>query len=273
MLAERGVTRVSLGVQSLDDAKLRALDRAARRERRDRGRCDCVQAAGLQVSLDLIFAAPGETLDDWRRDLRDAIALAPDHISTYGLTFETRHGVHRQPRPRRSLRELDEELQRAMYAEAIDALTAAGFEHYEVSNFARPGRRSRHNEVYWAGERVLRRRPRRRPLRRRRARNEHPQHAGVPQARPERASRPSPSAKSSSPERRARERLVLGLRRLRGVEQARSSRPTTGYEVDALAGRRDREVRRAGPAGRRRERVRLTREGLFVSDALWPELL
>src|SRR5207244_1919778 len=103
------------------------------------------------VSLDLIFGVPGESLANWQGDLEQALALAPDHISTYGLTFEKgtafwsrlMHG---------ELRKSDEETERQMYESAIDTLSAAGFEHYEVSNFARPGRRCRHNEVYWANE-------------------------------------------------------------------------------------------------------------------------
>ena len=86
----------------------------------------------------------------WRQDLAAAIALAPDHISTYGLTWEP-GAAFTVRRDKGLLRPLDEELERTMYGEAIDRLNAAGFEHYEVSNFAIPGRRSRHNEVYWAG--------------------------------------------------------------------------------------------------------------------------
>src|SRR5262245_27128391 len=87
-LAKAGVTRISLGVQSFNDAKLRVLDREHDRDAAINA-VRRVQRAGPQVAIDLIFAATGETRDDWRRDVADAVALAPDHVSTYGLTFES----------------------------------------------------------------------------------------------------------------------------------------------------------------------------------------
>ena len=231
-MRDAGVTRISLGVQSFDDAKLRALDR-----QHDRAAAIAavriVQAAGMHVCVDLIFAGPGETLDAWRRDLDDAVALEPDHISTYGLTFEqgTAFTVSRE---RGVLRSADEELERAMYAEAIDALTAAGYEHYEVSNFARPqapqpaqrgvlGRR----EYFAAGPGAAR------------------YVGGVRETnirstlgyldRMLAGQSPVAEREQLTPERAARERLVLGLRRLRGVERSEFA-AASGYSFDALAG-------------------------------------
>ena len=112
---------------------------------------ELARGAGMHVALDLIFATPGETLDQWLADVDAAIALEPDHISSYGLTFE-RGTAFWSRRLRGELAGADEELERDMYAAVIDRLTAAGFEHYEVSNFARPGRRSRHNQAYWSGD-------------------------------------------------------------------------------------------------------------------------
>jgi oxygen-independent coproporphyrinogen-3 oxidase len=269
VLTERGATRVSLGVQSLNDKKLKALDRDhSRGTAIDAVRL--VQTAGLQVSLDVIFAAPGETLDDWRTDLRDALALAPDHISTYGLTFE-RGTAFTTARDRGQLGELDEELQRAMYAEAIDALTGAGYEHYEVSNFARPMRRSRHNEVYWAGEEYFAAGPgAARYVGRVRETNVRSTLAYLKCLKTGQS--PVAEREQLDAERQARERLVLGLRRLRGVEKAQFA-AATGYAVEGLAGEAIANFAALGLLDDGPERVRLTREGLFVSDALWPELL
>lgn len=269
VLTEHGVTRISLGLQSFQDAKLTALDR-----RHDRAAAlaavERVHAAGLPASVDLIFAAPGETLADWRRDLADAIALAPSHISTYGLTFES-GTAFTVARTRGSILELDEELQRAMYAEAIDALTAAGFMHYEVSNFARPGRHSRHNEVYWAGSEYFAAGP-----------GAARYVAGVREtnirstlgylARLERGESPVADREELPPEARARERLVLGLRRMRGIDK-RAFAAASGYEVDVLAGPAIAKLVAAGLLDDSPANVRLTREGLYVSDAIWPELL
>lgn len=268
-LASRGATRISLGVQSLDEVKLRALDR---RHTRDMAvaAVQAVQAAGLQVSIDLMFAAPGETLPQWRRDLRDAIELRPDHISTYGLTFEP-GAAFTVSRERGIIHELDEELQRGMYSAAIDALAAAGYEHYEVSNFARPGRRSRHNGVYWAGEEYFAAGP-----------GAARYVAGVRETnirstlaylqRMTAGKSPVADREELAPEARARERLVLGLRRLTGVDKTQFA-AASGYTVEQLIGNELKRFVAMGFLEEAEAAVRLTREGLYISDAIWPELL
>ena len=149
VLARHGVNRISLGAQSFRTEKLELLER-------DHRAAEIFQAArlareaGMQVALDLIFATPSETLPEWQADLDEALSLDPEHISTYGLTFEK--GTPFWSRlARDELTAAVEELERDMYLASIDRLTQSGWEHYEVSNFARPGRRSRHNEAYWSG--------------------------------------------------------------------------------------------------------------------------
>ena len=150
VLADFGVTRVSLGVQSFRPESLRALERdhvpadVPLAIERIRGRIK-------QLSLDLIFGVPGQSLADWRTDLHEALNLGPDHVSTYGLTYEKGTRLWKQ-RECGTVRPLDEEAELAQYECAIDTLESAGFEHYEISNFARPGCRSRHNQVYWANQ-------------------------------------------------------------------------------------------------------------------------
>src|SRR5207248_128309 len=104
-----------------------------------------------QVSLDLIFGVPGQTEAEWRDDLARALALAPDHLSTYGLTYEKGTPLWKR-RQRGDLWPLDEDAELTLYKIAMDTLEGAGFEHYEISTFARPDRRSRHNQTYWANE-------------------------------------------------------------------------------------------------------------------------
>jgi oxygen-independent coproporphyrinogen-3 oxidase len=269
LLAERGVTRLSLGVQSLDDAKLRALERNHSRDDVLRS-MEYARAAGMQVSIDLMFAAPGETLELWRQDLAAAIDLAPDHISTYGLTWEP-GAAFTVRRDKGLLRPLDEELERTMYGEAIDRLNAAGFEHYEVSNFAQPRRRSRHNEVYWAGNEYLAAGPGAaryvggvRSTNHRSTTTYLKRIAAVESAIFEQ--------EELSAEERAHELLVLGLRRLEGIDRATFA-AQAGYQVDQLAGEAIRKFVELGLLSDDGLRVKLTREGLFVSDGLWPELL
>lgn len=264
-----GVNRVSVGAQSFSPAKLATLER-----RHDppqiRSAVRRLQDAGYAVSLDLIFAAPGESLAEWRADLAAAIDLRPEHVSTYGLTFErgTSFGSRRD---RGQLAAADEELERAMYELAIDTLTAAGYEHYEVSNFARPGRRCRHNEACWAGRTYLAFGP---GAARFVAGRRETNHRSVTTYLRRMHAGQSPVAEIDElpPAERARELLVIGLRRLAGVERD-AFRRQTGFSLDDLAGEALASFCALGLFADEGRRVRLTRAGLLVSDALWGELL
>ncbi|MBV8074522.1 MAG: radical SAM family heme chaperone HemW [Candidatus Eremiobacteraeota bacterium] len=143
-----GVTRISIGVQSFDADELRTLGR-----RHDAADVAVVteraRAAGFpDVSFDLIFAVPGQTPASWRASLDAALALRPDHLSTYGLTVEsgTPFAAWQACEPGAFVAQ---DLEAELYETAIARLVAAGFEHYEISNFAKPGHRSRHNQNYW----------------------------------------------------------------------------------------------------------------------------
>src|SRR6185437_1697620 len=214
--------------------------------------------------------APGETLAVWRRDLASALRLTPDHVSTYGLTYE-RGTTFWNRLSRGRLVRLDEELERSMYAEAIDALAEAGYEHYEVSNFARPGHRCRHNEIYWAAEEYYAAGPgAAHYLAGRRETNHRSTTTWLKRV----LAGESPVAESGtlSPEDRAREALVLGVRRMEGVDR-REFAARTGFEIDVLVGRELSRFVELGLLIGEGGRVRLTREGLFVSDAIWPAFL
>jgi oxygen-independent coproporphyrinogen-3 oxidase len=142
------VTRLSIGVQSFDEAVLLALERvhgpaAARRA------FAAARAAGFDdVNLDLIYGADGESVASWRRTLEETVALGPDHVSAYALTIEPATPLGRKvagglvPPP-------DPDLQAEMYDLACELLAGAGYEHYEISNWARPGHKCQHNLVYW----------------------------------------------------------------------------------------------------------------------------
>ncbi|MBI1849794.1 MAG: radical SAM family heme chaperone HemW [Planctomycetes bacterium] len=143
-----GATRFSVGVQSFRSAKLAFLGRAHDADDARRA-VDSLREEGCNdVNLDLMFGVPGETPNEWAADLREAIALAPDHVSAYGLTIEpgTEFGrLHRDG----VLCELDESTWCEMFDSTRATLSAAGYAPYEISNFARPGRECRHNLVYW----------------------------------------------------------------------------------------------------------------------------
>lgn len=143
-----GVNRVSLGVQSFDDRVLSWMHRVHDADAAVRA-VETLRAGGIDaMSLDLIFAAPDTLERDWSGDVTRLLALAPDHISLYGLTIEPHTPLGRW-QARGVVQEASEDLYERQFLESHERLRAAGFEHYEVSNFARPGRRARHNSAYW----------------------------------------------------------------------------------------------------------------------------
>jgi oxygen-independent coproporphyrinogen-3 oxidase len=145
-----GVNRLSLGVQSFSEAALRWMGRMHGPEGA-RAAVATARTAGLtDLSVDLIFALPDEIERDWRADVEAALALEPPHVSLYGLTVEAGTPLARSVAEER-VHTAVEERYREEFLYASERLTRAGYEHYEVSNFARPGHASRHNRVYWEG--------------------------------------------------------------------------------------------------------------------------
>lgn len=143
--ADAGVTRLSLGIQALDDASLKTLGRDHDRT----GAIAAIEAAHgrfANVSFDLIYGRPKQSETAWRRELADALSLARDHLSLYQLTIEPHTGF--ATALRQGLLDLPEDAA-PLYEAARELCEAAGFAHYEISNFARPGFESRHNLVYW----------------------------------------------------------------------------------------------------------------------------
>ena len=269
LLAAAGVNRISLGGQSFDAGKLTLLERdhdAAQLRRA----CELAKRRIPSVSLDLIFGTPGETLDTWRGDLAAAVALGPEHVSTYGLTFE--RGTPFWSRLLTGeLERLDEETERAMYALAIEVLSSAGLEHYEVSNFARAGHRCRHNEVYWSGEEYFAVGPgAARYVDGRRETNHRSTITWL--SRVLAGTSPVAESETLEPEDRAREHLVFALRRMEGIERGEFAE-RTGFDVDALVGEPLKRFVALGLLEDDGRRVKLSREGLFVSDSIWPHFL
>jgi oxygen-independent coproporphyrinogen-3 oxidase len=269
VLASLGVTRLSLGAQSFRPEKLKHLERDHDAAAIDRA-VQFARNARMQISLDLMFAAPGETLGDWAADVDAALELKPDHISTYGLTFEQGTAFWNR-RLRGELTQANEDLELEMYAHVIDRLAVAGYEHYEVSNFALPGRRSRHNETYWSGSGYFAAGPGAARYVDGVRETNHRSTTTYIQRILEGKS-PVAEREDLLPENRARERLVFGLRRLEGVSRC-NFRAATGYEVDQLVFEPLRRFIELGLLEDEGDTIRLTRQGLFVSDAMWPEML
>lgn len=150
VMQRAGINRVSLGVQSLQSEHLQTLERSHSAET-VAVVVDQLHRRGFSnISLDLIFGVPGQTLPEWEKTIELAVSLVPQHVSTYGLTYEkgTAFWMRRQ---KQILQPAPEELEREMYALAMSYLPAHGFLQYELSNFALPGAECRHNQVYWQG--------------------------------------------------------------------------------------------------------------------------
>jgi len=268
LFAAHGGTRVSIGVQSFRPESLTALDRRHTASQIPQA-VESVRKHGLHLSLDLIFGAPGSTPASWEADLDAAIAFAPDHISTYGLTYEKGTPLWKQRRAGHVV-EVGEATELAMYELAIDRLTAAGFEHYEVSNFARPGFQTRHNERYWAndayfgfgvgaaryvnGVRELNTRDTKGYIRKMLA-----------------GESPTFQSEQLAPER-AFETVGTQLRRMTGINRAQFLEQT-GFHLTELLGDQLSQVVNMGLLTDDRESVRLTRRGVFVADGVIEELM
>lgn len=144
------VNRVSMGVQTFNDNRLKFIRRRHTASQIKQA-TDMLRRAGIyNISIDLMFGFPDETLSEWNDDISRAIDMNVQHISAYSLTYEEGTRLH-DMLGKGIVTETDEELSRKMYYTLSERLTSAGFEHYEISNFALPGYRSRHNSSYWKG--------------------------------------------------------------------------------------------------------------------------
>jgi oxygen-independent coproporphyrinogen-3 oxidase len=149
-----GITRVSIGAQSFQPVHLKALERWHAPESVGRA-VGIAREAGIErVSLDLIYAIPGQSLDQWASDLARAIAMHPEHLSCYNLTYEPGTPLTAR-RDRGQVQPLDEDAEVEMYTTTVRTLADAGLGRYEVSNFARAGAECRHNLAYWRCEPYL----------------------------------------------------------------------------------------------------------------------
>ena len=148
-LRRAGFNRLSLGVQSTDDALLRRIGRIHTYEQVQQAVMAARKAKFTNLSLDLIYGLPGQTMEDWQRTLADAVALGPEHLSCYGLKLEEGTPLWQQ---RQTLTLPDDDAQADMYLYTVAALGEMGYEQYEISNFAKSGKESRHNLKYWRME-------------------------------------------------------------------------------------------------------------------------
>jgi oxygen-independent coproporphyrinogen-3 oxidase len=271
LLRDHGVNRVSLGAQSFQPAVLAALGRDHAPDHVFRA-LDTLRAAGFRrLTLDLMFAAPGETTAQLEADLATLAGLGLDHVSAYCLTYEAGTPLTRM-RAEGRVTPHEDDVELVQYRLVRERLAAAGLAHYEISNYARPGEESRHNLVYWRGEEYFglglgagsyehgTRRTNTRLL---------PHYLGEWGASPF----PPHEAETLEPAAKARERAILGLRLRAGLDPRDFTAPRGGTLAELYRDGELESLERRGLLARGDGRIRLTDRGLELADEVFVELV
>ena len=154
MLCQLPINRISMGIQTFQENTLKLLHRRHTAQQAVEAFYRCREAGFQNISIDLMYGLPGETLETWIHDLKQAIDLHPEHISAYHLIYEE-GTVLWKLREECQVKEADEDLSVSLFSTLIDMLTQAGYQHYEISNFCLPGLHSQHNSSYWTGKNYL----------------------------------------------------------------------------------------------------------------------
>lgn len=261
---EGGVDRVSLGVQTFEPKLARLLNRAHKAQDGAEAARRLAHSSVRTWSLDLMFAVPGQTLEQLARDVAAAIELGAPHVSLYGLTWEPGTPFHRA-RALGRLRAADDELWRAMYDRAVADLEAAGLHRYEISNFARPGHESVHNTGYWTGAPYMGLGPAAHSFEPDGRRTANPRDVSAWM----RDGAAAATIEQPTPEEQAADLLICGLRGARGMSLerlgARTGRVPDPARVATLVAE--------GLLARSGARIWLTAGGVYVCDAVTRHLI
>ena len=154
MLRRLPINRISMGIQTFQEETLKLLHRRHTACQAIEAFQRCREAGFRNINIDLMYGLPGETLDTWKEDLQQAIVLHPEHISAYHLIYEEGTALWKL-REEHQVEEADEDLSVTLFKTLIDELKQAGYQHYEISNFCLLGLHSRHNSSYWTGKKYL----------------------------------------------------------------------------------------------------------------------
>jgi putative oxygen-independent coproporphyrinogen III oxidase len=272
--AQAGVNRLSIGVQSFDEAVLKFLGRAHDANEARRA-IAAAQKAVPRYSFDLIYARPGQTAQDWRVELNEALALAGDHLSLYTLTIEPNTGFAGAV-ARGALKPMDDDTQAALYDLTQEIMEQAGLPAYEISNHARLGGESRHNLVYWRSGAYLGIGPGAHARLRGHEGWQAIQNRRKPEAWLEQVEQQGmgrESLTSVNARERAEEALMMGLRLSEGV-YAENFRAACGLDLDVVVPpERSAPLEQAGLLVRTPGKIVATKEGRAVLDGLLAKLL
>jgi len=270
LLKQAGVNRVSMGVQSFDPDNLKFLTRIHEPEHVSEGVALLRETGFTNLNLDLIYGIPGSNLEKTQRDIEQLLALEPNHVSCYCLTFEEGTPLMAMKR-KGAVQEVDGDEERDQYALIRATVKQAGYQQYELSNFTRPGYASQHNQLYWGNAEYFGCGP---------SAHSHwdgRRYSNVRSLRRyvkalETGASPVDFEERLEPEAKARETLVMWLRRMEGVP-ADLFQVMTGFDYRELGGDTLAHLCEIGMLEEVDNRLRLTEAGLFVSDRIFSELV
>lgn len=269
-LKSAGANRLSLGFQACQPGLLNTLGRIHSYPEAVASFREARRAGFGNINVDLIFGIPGQTPGQWRQCLEAAVFLGPDHVSAYGLQLEEGTPLYRMVRDG-TLDPCPEDLEAEMYLDLIETLTGHGYVHYEVSNFALPGRFCRHNLRYWQNRAYLGLGPAAHScLGGRRSANDPSLNGYL--AKLEAGLAPSCREEDTGPETEMSETVFLGLRLTEGLD-VEGFRERFGKSIDDVyPGRIDR-LAGLGLVERAGSRLRLTRRGLMLGNVVFAEFI
>lgn len=270
IMLEGGVNRVSMGVQSLTPSVLEFIGRIHSPDEAIEG-YHLLRSKGVtNINLDFMYGIPGQTLEMIERDLQKAIELGPEHIACYCLIFEDGTPLN-DLRNKGFLKEVDDDTELEQYTRVREILTGSGYQHYEISNYAKPGFESLHNKLYWSAGEYIGCGP---------SAHSHWKGRRYGNIRNlDEYNRRLLAGKSVlqfeeelSLEARAREALVMYLRQMQGVSRSEFARKT-GYDYQSMCADEIKWLVDIGMVESSEDRLKLTPQGVFVSDAVFAELI
>ena len=267
-IAQSPIDRISMGAQTFSDDRLRLLRRRHTAAEVRRATTLLRQAGICNISIDLMFGFPGETLADWEQDIDEALRLGVEHISAYSLMYEEGTTLHRWLSEGR-IQEIDDDLSLRMYDCLVDRLTAAGYRHYEISNFALPQRESRHNSSYWRDVPYMGLGASAHSFDgRQRSWNVADIETYI--AAIGRGERPC-TVEALDPDTHYEDVVLTSLRTAEGIDLGKIQRDFGSQRLDFLLAAADQDLRQ-GYLVREDDHLRLTRRGIYLSDGITARL-
>ena len=265
LLRDQGINRISLGGQSFDKGKLKMLGRDHTGDQLSNS-IDVASQWFDEVSVDLIFGVPGEDMQVWKSDLQMAKSRSVSHLSTYGLTYE-KGAQYWSQLQKGQIVAVAEETELEMYLYAIETLTQHGMNHYEISNFAKPGSECLHNKTYWQGDAWLGFGPGAAAYVNGTRTVNHRSTLKYLQ-RIEAGQSPVGESQTLDWSTRTRERFIFGMRQLNGVDWRSLESSGEPKSIEAIAQQLPKHIA-LGFIEWHEGRIRLTPQGLPISDSLW----